>query len=172
MLFGYKHFIRLDAQKNIIKAFSSAFEQPEDGDICVEENGIRQYSLDLWDSFTGCLKLSWDGSKIVSNDLSAAIAAKQAQVAADAAVAVKAARRALGAKVIDTMSLINDSKNITTAQTVAFLADPDIQAIVGLLNVGALDSAKAAITALDLSKPALSVSLSEDDRTKILALLA
>ena len=41
----YKHFIRLDADKNIIYSFSDAFEQPQAGDICINEQGGRQFEL-------------------------------------------------------------------------------------------------------------------------------
>lgn len=37
-----KHYIRLDSDGYIIKAYSDAFEQPIDGDICIEEHGARQ----------------------------------------------------------------------------------------------------------------------------------
>ena len=37
-----KHYIRLDSDGYIIHAFSDAFEQPIDGDICIEEHGARQ----------------------------------------------------------------------------------------------------------------------------------
>lgn len=40
-----KHYIRLDADSNIIKGFSNAFEQPQDGDICINEQGGRHFEL-------------------------------------------------------------------------------------------------------------------------------
>jgi len=43
-----KHIIRLDGMF-IIKTFSTDFEQPIEGDICVEENGGRHFNLDLRD---------------------------------------------------------------------------------------------------------------------------
>ena len=39
-----KHYIRLDGIK-IIKGFSDAFEQPQTGDICINENGDRHFML-------------------------------------------------------------------------------------------------------------------------------
>jgi enolase len=42
-----RHYIRLDGNL-IVKAFSDAFEQPEEGDICVNENGGRHFNLDLY----------------------------------------------------------------------------------------------------------------------------
>ena len=39
-----KHYIRLDGEL-IIKGFSDDFEQPEEGDICIVENGGRQFQL-------------------------------------------------------------------------------------------------------------------------------
>jgi hypothetical protein len=41
---GYKHYIRTNESNVIIKRFSSAFEDPEEGDICVNENGGRHYN--------------------------------------------------------------------------------------------------------------------------------
>lgn len=45
----YKHYIRLDANGFVIKAFSEAFESPEDGDILLTDKGIRQCNIDLHD---------------------------------------------------------------------------------------------------------------------------
>ncbi|GGF72805.1 hypothetical protein GCM10010912_17530 [Paenibacillus albidus] len=44
----YKHYIRVDANGNVIRAFSDAFEQSQDGDILVSEGGGRHFNLDLW----------------------------------------------------------------------------------------------------------------------------
>lgn len=40
-----KHYIRIDARNRIIHGFSDAFEQPRDGDICVDEQGGRHFEL-------------------------------------------------------------------------------------------------------------------------------
>jgi len=40
-----KHYIRLDLNNNIIYGFSDAFEQPQEGDICINENGGRHFEL-------------------------------------------------------------------------------------------------------------------------------
>jgi len=42
---GYKHYIRLDSNNNIVYGFSDAFEQPQEGDICINENGGRHFEL-------------------------------------------------------------------------------------------------------------------------------
>lgn len=44
----HKQYIRVDADANVIHAFSDAFEQPELGDLLVTENGSRHFNLDLW----------------------------------------------------------------------------------------------------------------------------
>ncbi|ASA20953.1 hypothetical protein [Paenibacillus donghaensis] len=44
----YKHYIRVDTDDNVIRAFSDAFEQPQPGDLLVTENGGRHFNLDLW----------------------------------------------------------------------------------------------------------------------------
>lgn len=41
----YKHYIRPDSTGRITKGFSSAFEQPQDGDICLNEDGGYQFRL-------------------------------------------------------------------------------------------------------------------------------
>ena len=43
-----KHYIRQDGIF-ITKAFSTDFEQPIEGDICVNEDGGRHFNLDLMD---------------------------------------------------------------------------------------------------------------------------
>lgn len=41
----YKHYVRLDNVNRIIKGFSDAFEQPQDSDICINEDGSYQFRL-------------------------------------------------------------------------------------------------------------------------------
>jgi hypothetical protein len=40
-----KHYIRIDMENRVIKGFSDAFEQPTDGDICINEQGGRHFEL-------------------------------------------------------------------------------------------------------------------------------
>lgn len=40
-----KHYIRIESG-NIAKGFSDAFEQPQEGDICINENGGRHFEID------------------------------------------------------------------------------------------------------------------------------
>lgn len=40
-----KHYVRVDAEERIIKGFSDAFEQPQEGDVCIEEQGGYQFRL-------------------------------------------------------------------------------------------------------------------------------
>lgn len=44
----YKHYIRVDAEGNVVRAFSDAFEQPVNKDMLVTEEGGRHFNLDLW----------------------------------------------------------------------------------------------------------------------------
>lgn len=39
----YKHYIRLDSTGRIVKGFSDAFEQPQDRDICINDDGGYQF---------------------------------------------------------------------------------------------------------------------------------
>ena len=41
-----KHYIRVDEHNRIIKGFSDAFEKPLETDICINENGGRQFEID------------------------------------------------------------------------------------------------------------------------------
>lgn len=40
-----KHYIRIDDNNHIIKGFSDAFEEPVEFDICINEEGGRQFEL-------------------------------------------------------------------------------------------------------------------------------
>ncbi|WP_010500672.1 hypothetical protein [Paenibacillus elgii] len=44
---GYKHYVRTDAAGIVIHGFSSAFEAPEQTDICIDGNGGRHFTLQL-----------------------------------------------------------------------------------------------------------------------------
>lgn len=59
-----KHFIKKNSDGFIIDAYSSDFRVPEEGDICVNENGARHFHLNLF-SRSGEYYLRWDGSSIV-----------------------------------------------------------------------------------------------------------
>lgn len=43
--FKTKHYIRVDANNRIIKGFSTAFEQPLETDICINEDGGRHFEM-------------------------------------------------------------------------------------------------------------------------------
>ncbi|BCK01707.1 hypothetical protein [Anaerocolumna chitinilytica] len=43
--FYNKHYIRLDTNNCIIKGFSDAFEQPEENDNCINQEGGRHFEL-------------------------------------------------------------------------------------------------------------------------------
>lgn len=45
MEFYNKHYIAIDTNGRIIKGFSDAFEQPIDGDICINEQGGRHFEM-------------------------------------------------------------------------------------------------------------------------------
>lgn len=62
-----RHYIRIDNNKNIIKAFSDKFEQPENNDICVNEDGGRHFNLDLL--IDNIYKYKWKSKKIVEKTI-------------------------------------------------------------------------------------------------------
>jgi len=41
---GYRHYIRLNEDGLIIKRFSDAFDNPQEGDICVKDDADRHYN--------------------------------------------------------------------------------------------------------------------------------
>ena len=47
---GYKHYIRINENNEIIKVFSDAFEQPEENDICINDNTERHCSLQVMEN--------------------------------------------------------------------------------------------------------------------------
>ncbi len=59
----YKHYIKIDEDNMIIDAFSSAFRQPQDGEILVADTNERHFHLDLRTT-EGYLKKKWEGGKI------------------------------------------------------------------------------------------------------------
>lgn len=48
-----KHYIEVDVNNNVIKAFSDAFEQPTVNSILVNENGDRHFHLNLYTIVSG-----------------------------------------------------------------------------------------------------------------------
>jgi hypothetical protein len=65
---GYKHYIRTNEAGEIIHGFSDAFEQPQDGDILVLENGPRHFHLAWPEPLTnerGQYRFRWiDGQRV------------------------------------------------------------------------------------------------------------
>jgi len=167
-----RHMIRLNEQNRIIKAFSTDFENSEEGDICVEEEGGRHFHLDIVDSYTGAFKKAWDSvnSQIVDVDLSAEIAARDIVVAETAALEAKRQRRLFGEKVIDKIAVLNDTKSLTVEQVLGFMSNAEVKSIDALLRSGSIESAKAMITGLDFEILALSI-WTESDRTVILNMI-
>jgi hypothetical protein len=53
-----KHYERIDEKGYVIKGFSDAFEQPIQGDICVNEQGDRHYNPVLYDE-KGCHRFKY-----------------------------------------------------------------------------------------------------------------
>jgi hypothetical protein len=54
-----KHYIRIDNNNTIIHNFSTSFEKPLEGDICINESAPRKFFLDKYDE-NKKLKLKWD----------------------------------------------------------------------------------------------------------------
>ena len=60
----YKHYIRLQ-DGCIIKGFTDAFECPEPGDICIQEQGGRHFEIKDLCTLQGCAKYKYIDSCIV-----------------------------------------------------------------------------------------------------------
>ena len=72
MIFYSKHYIRTDDRGVIIHGFSDAFEQPQSTDICINEQGGRQFRLDTKGTenpplrdMQGVALYKWGGEKII-----------------------------------------------------------------------------------------------------------
>lgn len=77
MNFYNKHYIRIDNENNIVHGFSDAFEQPQEGDILINEQGGRQFEFYINGNiylganpslrdFDGKFLYKWDGKEVVS----------------------------------------------------------------------------------------------------------
>jgi len=65
---GYNHYIRTNETGEIIHGFSDAFEQPQDGDILVRENGPRHFHEAFPESLRnerGQFRFRWQDGQIV-----------------------------------------------------------------------------------------------------------
>lgn len=64
----YKHYIRTNEAGTVVHGFSDAFEQPQDGDILVLENGPRHFHLAWPEPLTnerGQYRFRWiDGQRV------------------------------------------------------------------------------------------------------------
>ena len=80
----------------------------------------------------------------------AAYAAKQAEEAQAQQLQDKKERREAGLQVIDFIQVLNEAQGLDVAQTLAFLAVPEVQQIQSLLSVGALESARDLVSGLVL----------------------
>lgn len=45
---GYRHYIRTNEQAVVIHGFSNAFEEPQEGDICINDVADRHFRLPLY----------------------------------------------------------------------------------------------------------------------------
>lgn len=60
---GYQHYIRVNEAGTIVSGFSSAFEEPEEGDILVLEDGPRHFNPILTDG-QGIFIYKWNGTQM------------------------------------------------------------------------------------------------------------
>ena len=74
-----------------------------------------------------------------------------AELAYEAGIDERVRRIHLGIRIIATINKLNDDNNITAPQLTNILLDNDIQAMIGALQTGSLNMAKALINAKDVS---------------------
>lgn len=66
-----KHYIILDDQKRILRGFSTDFEQPPDGAVCINEDGGRHFVLygvenPSMTDWYGVPLYTFDGAKVLA----------------------------------------------------------------------------------------------------------
>ena len=61
----YKHYIKIDENDMVTDAFSSAFRQPEGGEILIAETHERHFNLELRDR-QGILQYQWNMNRFDS----------------------------------------------------------------------------------------------------------
>lgn len=117
----YKHYIRLNADGNIIKAFCDVFESPVDGDILISETDERHFNPDLFDD-NGFPRYEWNGKEMIerteySEDEQAELAERQAKNE------LAQSDQALVRGIDDLVALLIDKEVITESELPADLAD-------------------------------------------------
>jgi len=111
MEFTTKHYIRLNGIF-IIKAFSTAFEQPIDGDICVNEDGGRHYNLNIYNA-NGLPNLKYINGEILETtdiDLADKIAEREACILANPSMETRIKKMEDEIKVMKAKDLQLDEK--------------------------------------------------------------
>lgn len=63
-MFAYKHYIRLNQNNIVIYGFSNGFEQPEENDICIDENAGRHFQIQLRNE-RGQYLYKWENASLV-----------------------------------------------------------------------------------------------------------
>lgn len=80
----YKHYIRLDDAGRIIKGFSTAFGEPQDGDICINEDGGYQFRLEP-DGLENPMMMDMDGISLYKYDGGAVVGRSADEIESDRA---------------------------------------------------------------------------------------
>lgn len=70
MLDGFRHYIKIDDRNRVLHGYSDAFELPEQGDICINEQAGRHFELfgqvnPLITTAEGVPMYKWDGEQVV-----------------------------------------------------------------------------------------------------------
>ena len=112
-----KHYIRIDENNNIIKTFTDIFEQPEMGDILINESRERHFNLSLFIGINGfnTHKYTYENGEV----------RVKTQIELDAElVAWRVTRNIFGNKIAD-LYVLNNSKSGERKESFQFLLSYD-----------------------------------------------
>lgn len=98
-------------------------------------------------------------------DITAEIEAREAKAQAEKVIQKKLERIEFGKRIIALISISNDAKELSSESLIALMSDPHIQMIKGLLETGAIQTARDAIAMYQVSEESV---FTEEDRTLLL----
>ena len=101
-----KHYVTTDSARTILRGFSTDFEQPNDGDVCINEVGGRHFELNgvinppMMD-YSGVPLYKLDGGKVVARTQEELDADKPAETPAIATPSIEARTSALESALLE-----------------------------------------------------------------------
>lgn len=127
---NFKHYIRLDDAGRIIKGFSDAFAQPQEGDVCINEDGGYQFRLEPGGAenptladYDGIPLYKYEGGAVAARSTDeieadrAALPAPVVMVPVDQQLAAMALTQAQQATIITELQQVNAALMLQLAET-------------------------------------------------------